>query len=289
MELVVRSAWRARPPKATNAYLSSTKGVKVHYTGDTMDPRLLEDHKLCPGRVRQIQNGHMDGNGWNDIGYSAVVCPHGVVYEGRGLNKLPSANGPGLNSGHYAVCGLVGNKGLVKPPPAMLNGIRDAIEWFRRSGNAGNEIKGHRDGYATDCPGPALYSWVKVGAPRVGEGEDDMDPKTVVTLSSYWTDPTRNQFSHKSYPAGFLWTGAVAETRIYGKAIIAKLDAMQKVQEVQGDTIAKLADLLGTAQVMTPQQVEEFKATVRGAFTEVKDAIDGMEVTVNIEDEEEVE
>jgi hypothetical protein len=50
----------------------------------------------------------------------------------------------------------------------MLNGIRDAIEWLRSQGDAGNEIKGHRDGYDTDCPGPKLYAWVKAGAPQPG-------------------------------------------------------------------------------------------------------------------------
>ncbi|MFF3871188.1 peptidoglycan-binding protein [Streptomyces sp. NPDC001978] len=35
-----------------------------------------------------------------------------------------------------------------------------------RQHGAGDEIKGHRDGYATACPGDALYAWVKKGAPR---------------------------------------------------------------------------------------------------------------------------
>lgn len=167
MRLVSRSAWGARATRGTTR-LSSTAGVKVHYTGDPENPALLEHHERCDDRVRSIQNAHMDGNGWNDIGYSAVVCSHGYVYVGRGPHVLPAANGPGLNSGHYAVCGLVGSSGLVKPTDEMLGGIRDAIEWLRREGDAGNEIKGHRDGYSTDCPGDALYGWVRRGAPRPG-------------------------------------------------------------------------------------------------------------------------
>lgn len=166
IKLVSRSAWGARAPRATASYLASTRGVKVHYTGDYMDPRIVDDHDRCAPRVRSIQNGHMDDNGWNDIGYSAVVCPHAYVFVGRGPHRLPAANGPGLNSGHYAVCGLVGDKGHTKPTDAMLNGIRDAIGWLRAEGDAGFEIKGHRDGYATDCPGEPLYAWVRKGAPR---------------------------------------------------------------------------------------------------------------------------
>ncbi|WP_239103379.1 peptidoglycan recognition protein family protein [Microbispora corallina] len=72
--------------------------------------------------------------------------------------------------------GLVGNAGLVEPNDAMLLGILDPIAWLRREGAAGHEIKGHRDGYSTDCPGPKLYAWVKAGAPRPG-GDPDPPPE----------------------------------------------------------------------------------------------------------------
>jgi hypothetical protein len=103
-----------------------------------------------------------------DIGYSMVACPHRKVFVGRGPRRVPAANGPGLNSGHYAVLGLVGNTGLVTPPDAMLHGIVDAIEYLRAEGGAEREVKGHRDGYSTSCPGEELYAWVKRGAPRPG-------------------------------------------------------------------------------------------------------------------------
>ncbi|WP_239089971.1 peptidoglycan-binding domain-containing protein [Sphaerimonospora thailandensis] len=89
---------------------------------------------------------------------------------GRGPHHLPAANGPGLNSGHYAVLGLVGNAGLIQPTDGILNGILDAIDYLREHGDAGWEIKGHRDGYPTDCPGDPLYAWVRKGAPRPDGG-----------------------------------------------------------------------------------------------------------------------
>lgn len=134
--------------------------------GETVDPRLTSDHSRCVEMVRGIQGHHMDRNGWSDIAYNALVCPHGSVFVGRGPHILSAANGSGMNQGHYAVCGLVGDAGLTKPSAAMLDGIRDAIEWLRAEGDAGLEIKGHRDGYSTSCPGSELYAWVKKGAPR---------------------------------------------------------------------------------------------------------------------------
>ncbi|KQV18640.1 MULTISPECIES: peptidoglycan-binding protein [unclassified Kitasatospora] len=102
-------------------------------------------------------------------GNTAVVCPHGHVFEGRGAHHQTGANGgASLNRDHYAVCAMVGDSGLTEPTEAMLNGLRDAVEWLQRDGGAGPEIKGHRDGYATSCPGGPLYRWVQAGAPRPG-------------------------------------------------------------------------------------------------------------------------
>lgn len=168
IDLVTRVEWRARAPRGSYSTLTSTKGVKVHYTGGRVEPAIVDDHAKCAAAVRFVQNYHMDGNGWLDIGYSMVACPHRKVFVGRGPHHLPAANGPGLNSGHYAVLGLVGTSGLVVPPDGMLLGILDAIDYLRREGGAGREIKGHRDGYSTDCPGGPLYAWVKRGAPRPG-------------------------------------------------------------------------------------------------------------------------
>ncbi|MEQ4718576.1 N-acetylmuramoyl-L-alanine amidase [Nonomuraea sp. B19D2] len=168
IDLVLRRDWNARAPRGDYTQLDSTKGVKVHYTGGQVDPGIVSDHSGCVALVRSIQAYHMDGNGWIDIGYSYVACPHKKVFEGRGLHRLPAANGPGLNTGHYAVLGLVGNSGLVRPPEGVLHAILDAVQYVRDEGNAGKEIKGHRDGYSTDCPGEPLYAWVRRGAPRPG-------------------------------------------------------------------------------------------------------------------------
>ncbi|WP_433423541.1 peptidoglycan recognition protein family protein [Microtetraspora malaysiensis] len=176
IDLVSRAAWGARAPRGSYSRLTSTRGVKVHYTGGRVDPAIVTDHAKCVAMVKSIQDFHMDGNGWIDLGYSMIACSHRKVFVGRGPHNLPAANGAGLNSGHYAVLGLVGNSGLVTPTDGLLNAILDAIEYLRAKGGAGKEIKGHRDGYSTDCPGDALYAWVREGAPRPGGGGQPPDP-----------------------------------------------------------------------------------------------------------------
>lgn len=171
MLFVSRAQWGAAPPSGLYTTVASTLGVKVHYEGTAVPADLAQpqNHGLCAGRVRAIQAAHMANTqeGWLDIAYNAMACPHGYVYEGRGPHHRTGANGNvPLNADHYAVCGMVGNSGLTEPTDLMLGAILDAIAWLRADGRAGPEIKGHRDGYNTDCPGVPLYAWVQQGAPR---------------------------------------------------------------------------------------------------------------------------
>jgi hypothetical protein len=171
MKLVTRAAWGARPSRYALVYIASTEGTKVHYEG-TYVPKSLaaaDAHDSCAGHVRDIQASHLANTreDYSDIAYNAMVCPHGYVFEGRGVHHKTGANGgQDLNKAHYAVCAMLGDSGLVQPTDAMLDGLVDAIQWFRSSGAAGSEILGHRDGYATSCPGDPLYAWVHAGAHR---------------------------------------------------------------------------------------------------------------------------
>ncbi len=159
-----RAAWGARRPRSAG-HLAATRGVKAHYTGGRVDPATLTDHEACRAAVRVIQAQHMDGNGWADLGYSMVVCGHDRAMIGRGPHVLPAANGPGLNSGHYAVLLLVGTSGVTEPTDGMKRAFHGARTYLRTHGAAGPAIEGHRDGYATDCPGTPVYAWVRAGAP----------------------------------------------------------------------------------------------------------------------------
>lgn len=179
MKLIKRKDWGARLRREFRT-LPSARGVKIHYMGSPVNVALMNDHARCALLVRSVQNAHMDDNGWSDIAYNFLVCPHGEVFEGRGIYVESAANGPGLNKGHFAVAALLGNAGLTHPTNAMLHGLRDAIEFLREHG-AGNEIRGHRDGYSTDCPGPVLYAWVREGAPRPPEDE--------VSAADVWNHP----------------------------------------------------------------------------------------------------
>jgi hypothetical protein len=181
MKFVSRAQWGALSPREVWAPVAATQGVKIHYEGTEVPADLAPDdqHHRCADHVRAIQASHLanKAEGYIDLAYSAMVCPHGYVYEGRGPHHRTGANGGSkLNAAHYAVCAVLGNSGLTEPTAAMLDGLVDAVEWLRRDGAAGPEIKGHRDGYATSCPGGPLYAWVQAGAPRPDTAEAPTHP-----------------------------------------------------------------------------------------------------------------
>jgi hypothetical protein len=211
MKLVTRAqlGW----PASAAPTQTSTKGVKVHYEGTEVSTKLLTDHAQCIAEWQAIRKSHLANTkeGYSDIAYNYGACPHGYLLEGRGIGHRTGANGDQpLNKAHYAIVGLVGSEGLTKPTDAMLGAIRDGIELLRQHG-AGTEIKGHRDGYATECPGGPLYAWVQKGAPRpAGTATDPGTPtpaKPRVSLAhvvyAARHDPAAAQ-GHTSYKAEVL-------------------------------------------------------------------------------------
>lgn len=164
MDFITRSQWGARPANGTGNALGSPKGVTVHYEGPKMGSRT---HDKCAALVRSIQRYHQVTKGWSDIAYNLVVCEHGSIFEGRGAHRGNAANGStASNLVRFSVCALVGAGDAT--PVAMLDGIRDAIDYLRKVGGAGSVIDCHSDHRATACPGDALRAWVRKGAPRSG-------------------------------------------------------------------------------------------------------------------------
>lgn len=173
MKLITRKAlgWAASAAPAQ----TKTKGVKVHYLGSAVPTALLEDHARCIALWKDIRKAHLanKAENYSDVAYNYAACVHGYVLEGRGVGRRTGANGnQALNRGHYAVVGLIGSEGLTEPTDELLGALRDAIEHLQAHGAEG-EIKGHRDGHATSCPGDPLYAWVKKGAPRPSTGEEE--------------------------------------------------------------------------------------------------------------------
>ncbi|MFE2104300.1 N-acetylmuramoyl-L-alanine amidase [Kitasatospora sp. NPDC059463] len=115
---------------------------------------------------RAIEREHL-GNGWAGVGYNFVIDQAGAVYEGRGWN-LQGAHCPDHNRSGIGVQIAVG--GDQAPSDAALRSARALYDLASAKTGRTLAMRGHKDGFATECPGRRLYSWVQAGMPAPGDG-----------------------------------------------------------------------------------------------------------------------
>ena len=179
--IVPRLSWgadesiRRGPP----TYAPRVRFAIVHHTAGRTDYSRSEAAAIVKG----IQLYHVQGNGWNDIGYNFLVDRFGTVFEGRfgGIDRsVVGAHAQGFNTGSVGVA-LLGTYGNTQPSKAAQDAIARLLAWrldlahvdpasFLTFISGGSEryasgipvvlsaVSGHRDTGFTECPGDALYS-----------------------------------------------------------------------------------------------------------------------------------
>jgi hypothetical protein len=143
---------RLDPAKVDRRGLDVITEANVHHS-DSTPPA---DHADCPAAVRGFDTYHRS-EGWAGLGYSRVVCPHGVVFLGRPLTVVPAA-AMDHNTPIVAYC-LIAKQGAATPPQwqsLLAMAARDAAR-------IGNPLKWttHREVWPhTDCPGDRIQHQV---------------------------------------------------------------------------------------------------------------------------------
>ncbi|MDT0305053.1 N-acetylmuramoyl-L-alanine amidase [Streptomonospora wellingtoniae] len=161
VRIISRSEWGARAPR-DRSYVSWSQRTEVvvhHSAGPTTQT------------VRSIQDFHLDGRGWSDIGYNLLVDDDGAAYEGRGWT-VAGAHAVGHNTSGIGICYI----GQNSPTPAAKATIRALYD--EASERAGRALpkRTHGDVNSTSCPGSNLQSWVDDGMPGgVGVIEEAMN------------------------------------------------------------------------------------------------------------------
>jgi len=179
---VTREQWGADQctPRAAPEY-GEVKAVAVHHTVSLNDYTPEE----APQIVLAICRYHRNSNGWNDIGYNALVDRFGTIYEGRagGLDQaVIGAHAQGFNSQTAGVANI-GDYSSIGASDAALQATANYIRWklgvhgdplsgpvtLTSAGGpesryaAGTKVTvdrvlGHRDVGKTACPGDGLYA-----------------------------------------------------------------------------------------------------------------------------------
>src|SRR6476646_4289916 len=179
--IITRADWHADESirRAGPYYADGIHLAIVHHTAGSNSYTKAQSASI----VRAIELYHVQGNGWNDIGYNFLVDKYGQIFEGRygGITKaVVGAHAMGFNSGSVGIA-VIGDYGSTAITPAARSALVSLIAWRLdlahvdplskvvrvSAGNpryaAGtsvtlNAISGHRDVYPTSCPGANLYA-----------------------------------------------------------------------------------------------------------------------------------
>lgn len=142
-------------------------GMIAHYDGSKglLAAWRRDGHGACIAYWRRTRNSHINGNGWNDVGYAYFVCPDRKVFEGRGVDRVQAAELPTVgklrngNSRYVAVTFGTGPGEM--PEPGQVQAWHDLREWLIDNHSLKADIYGHRDFTFTDCPHEVIYAGKK--------------------------------------------------------------------------------------------------------------------------------
>ncbi|MGW2087378.1 peptidoglycan recognition protein family protein [Streptomyces sp. NPDC001880] len=185
--IVTRKGWGAdeKLRESKFVYTSKVKAAFIHHSATGNNYKCSQ----APSVLRGIYRYHVKSSGWRDIGYNFAVDKCGNIYEGRagGVTKaVLGAHTLGFNSNSMGIA-VLGTFSKSNPPAAAVNAVAKLTAWklglfgadprgkatlVSGGGNKykkGKKVKlhvisGHRDGFATECPGARLYK--KLGSAR---------------------------------------------------------------------------------------------------------------------------
>lgn len=161
-----RADWNARPPSSPVQVLQTPPThVVVHHTATANSTDHSLDHALALSR--SIQNFHMDGNGWIDVGQQFTISRGGHLVEGRDRAVPAVREGVHCVGTHVAnnnnTCVGIENEGTYMeegPTQELVDRLVETLAWLCGSYGLDPQtaILGHRDFNATACPGDVLYA-----------------------------------------------------------------------------------------------------------------------------------
>ena len=155
--IVRREAWGAESLKDNHDPMARVRRITLHHTAEVAGMGTLRDAPLGKG----IQDFHRNKRGWADIGYHWVIGLDGNVYEGRALDVQGAHAGGGNNVENLGIS-VIGDFTKALPGSKQLRTTeRFLAAKLAYYGVPIEELHGHRDFKATECPGSTLYAWLQ--------------------------------------------------------------------------------------------------------------------------------
>jgi LysM repeat protein len=155
-QLVRRAEWTSVGVRGNNVAMDGVSRITVHHTGEHPGLEGVPEVEV----LRRVEHYHQVERGWCAIGYHYVVGKGGRVYEGRPV-KYQGAHVSGANE-HNLGISVVGDYMRRLPNPAQLAALDAFLTEQRMRFRVGkSRVYGHRELGQSQCPGDALFAWVK--------------------------------------------------------------------------------------------------------------------------------
>lgn len=229
-----RNEWGANPAYMTwpTEYTLGIRGAVIHHTVGSNNYSKAD----VPGIIRDIYYYHAVTLGWGDIGYNVLVDKFGNAWEGRagGLTRDPiGAHAIGSNSYTFGIS-VLGTFTSVQPSNEAVAAVSNIVAWKFRlrglkaaapmsipgKGTISSNIVGHRDVFATACPGEMFYRYtlprIRTNVARIlSNTAPSVPPATPTNPSSYTnigTQVGRGFPASATYDAGDFNSDGVRDT-----------------------------------------------------------------------------
>jgi len=137
----------------------TNKGIVIHYDGGSRN-LTAKEHPACLDYWKWCRDFHIKTNGWKDIGYSYGICPHGVLFEGRGFGREQAAQ-PGGNRDWLSVTLMLGKK--ESPTEKQIAAFNEFRTKLVRTKKIAEAVSFHSMFFATDCPGDIVRNKIAHG------------------------------------------------------------------------------------------------------------------------------
>lgn len=191
-DFVTRAEWKARPPTSTTPISLPAPKLYLHHAAGAVVPGDDSVTDADLQRIKNIQNYHMDTQGWTDIAYNYLLDPDGYWFEGR-THKFKGGATAGENSVSLAIC-VMGNYETQKPTSRLISSIAELVRYGHGQGWWPDQITGgHRDApnASTSCPGRYLYAEIPTINALALAGEDM--PLSQADLDAIWQYPVPDE------------------------------------------------------------------------------------------------
>lgn len=159
LEIVSRTAWKAKVPDAKLMKQQEPRSIVIHHTSVRQQPNVSLERKMqglqsfsrVPGKV-----GNNPKPAWGDVPYHFYVDARGRVAEGRDVNFAGDSNTKYDLKDRIQVV-LEGDFEREEPSAQQLAALQELLTMLSAKYKISPQrITGHNDHAATDCPGKNL-------------------------------------------------------------------------------------------------------------------------------------